>query len=200
MERAETLLQLGLSLARAGEGARAEQYLVAALQEGAGWERVVVPLVKLCVASARYQSALRYVQDGLDRDPESAALHYLAASLGLGLGKDDLVRHHVEQLARMPGLPKEALLFLGDYYRAEDAPRARHFYCRYLEQSPHGGGAARARSQLRADAQDVALHASQTEASRPACSDLYVAPVVRSGPLDPEHGPQADAAAAGSRL
>jgi len=141
---AEDLFYLAVSHARSGDLLRAEQYLSAARQRGYDESAVVYWLVRVCVASSRYQSALGHAADHLRDHPSDWSLRLIVASIHEALGDLVRARWELERIVRAaPGrpLPHYRLAML---YRSseEDQERAREHLAEYLRLTPRGPHAA----------------------------------------------------------
>jgi tetratricopeptide (TPR) repeat protein len=147
----EQLFEKGLLFAGSGQSIRAEQYFLAAVEEGENWDTVFPHLVETCVGSGRFRSALSHVQDGLRRSPDDPALHHLAASLYLGLGQLDDAYQEVALLEAGAMRPMKSLLFLGEFFAtvAHDEDRARRYYREFLASYPESPDALWVRAELR---------------------------------------------------
>src|SRR5262245_52067727 len=84
---AAVLFDRGMQLAYRGDALRAEQYLLLALRTGHPHEQVIVPLVRVCIASSRLRSALVHAQPFLRSHPRAWQLRYLVAAIELALGR-----------------------------------------------------------------------------------------------------------------
>src|SRR5262245_47189859 len=66
---AQALFEQGTLFARAGDVVRAEEYFVSAMNEGYPEERVLPPLLRVCVEAHRLTAALAYAEPYLAREP-----------------------------------------------------------------------------------------------------------------------------------
>lgn len=144
----EILLEKGRNYARLGQSVRAEQYLLAALRQGAEPRLVYPTLVETCVQSGRLQSALVHVQAAIALSPTDARLRQLAASLYLALGQQEQAGFEAARLAESVGSSDQTLYFLGDFYEfgKKDDRTAEAYYRKYLARLPEGSEAYWARS------------------------------------------------------
>ena len=149
-ESGQHLFEAGTSLATAGDFVRAEQYFSAAIQRGYPEERVIGPLVEVCVRSQRLRLAIGYAQPYLDLHPSVWQLRYLVASIQLGMGHAELARDELLRVIHdAPDSPDPHYL-LADVLRElggnDAAPRAE--LERYLVLAPTGRHAEEARAVL----------------------------------------------------
>lgn len=147
---AEELFVLAVSYAHAGDLLRAEQYLSAARRRGYNTSSVVYWLVRVCVASSRYQSALNHSDDYLRDHPGDWSLRFVVASIHEALG--DAARAQFELERIVEARPDEPLPHyrLAMLYRGRDSTqvRASEHFQRYLELDPNGPHAAEVRAAL----------------------------------------------------
>ncbi len=152
--RPEDALGLDLSargeeLAGAGDDIRAEHYFVAALEVGAPVDEVLPRLLKVCVRSQRYSSALQYAQDyGSGAEP-TETLQLVTASLYLATADVGKAQALLERLVAS-GASARAHLMLGDIYAEDlrDYARADEQYTAYLALAPDDAEAAQVRLRL----------------------------------------------------
>jgi tetratricopeptide (TPR) repeat protein len=148
---AGALLDRGIALLHAGDGLRAEQYLVLAVRAGAPAARAIVPLVQACVLSSRLQSALEHALPHLRRHPEAWRLRMLVAAIQLALGRSELARRELERVQRaQPDAP--AAHYLAAVIARDqlgDARAASASFAAYVRAAPRGEHAAEARAWLR---------------------------------------------------
>lgn len=134
------LFERGLALARAGDAVRAEQYLLLAQRAGYPAERVIVPLVQVCIAVSRLRTALAHAQPFLRLHPDAWQLRYLTAAIHLALEQPaDAVVELQRVLAAQPDAAQAHYLLgvtLRDGFR--DLESARRSFETYLRLSPHG--------------------------------------------------------------
>ena len=150
-QAAAALYARGVESAGREDFSRAEQYLAAALGRGYPESRVVPWLVRVCLASARLRTALRYAEPYLLRHPDDAALLHLVAAIRLSLGDAAGARtalEHVVELAPDHAQARYLLaVVLRDGFDEPDA--AARELSAYLLVRPRGEHAAEARSFLR---------------------------------------------------
>ncbi len=147
---ADELFAIAISYATSGDLLRAEQYLVASLDRGYDSSSVVTWLVRVCVASSRYQSALRHSGDYLREHPDDWSLRLVIASIHEALGDPMAAQLELERIVE--ARPNEALphFRLAMLYHGRDSTRARatEHLREYLRLEPNGSHAAAARATL----------------------------------------------------
>jgi tetratricopeptide (TPR) repeat protein len=146
----DNLTRRGLAFADMGDLTRAEQYLAAALEQGASPRQVVPPLLHVCVAAGRHRAALVYAREygaPLASDPQFG---FVLAVLESAVGDQDvavtLLRRTVRALpAHAEAHYQLALLLL---LRGGDDEAGLHLH-EYLKLAPEGKFADDAREKLK---------------------------------------------------
>jgi len=140
----------GQALLSAGDGVRAEQYLLLAQREGYPEGRVIAPLVTACAASFRLRAALEHARPFLRRHPRAYRLRALVASIDLALG--DSAEAHAELARVVRELPADAharyLLAVTERDGLSDPEAAAQSFRAYLALAPTAAHAAEARAWL----------------------------------------------------
>ena len=147
---AEPLIEQAEAFAAAGDNMRAEQYLTAALSQGADERRVLPLLVKACISDERYRSAAQYLEEYLRRHPSQQNARFLLASLHLALGQPDVAARELEVVLKTNPQHAEAHFALATLLRDSAASYAAadtHFR-EYLALRPDGVHAEEARGSL----------------------------------------------------
>lgn len=147
---AEELFVLAVSYASSGDLLRAEQYLGAARERGYDRSSIVSWLVRVCVASSRYQSALSHSNDYLRDHPSDWPLRLVVASIHEALGNLDRAELELERVVKArpdAALPHYRLAML---YGRREATRmkAPDHLREYLRLAPSGPHAAEVRAVL----------------------------------------------------
>jgi len=148
---AARLFTRALELAELGEFIPAEQFLQAARAQGYPEEQVIKELVKVCLSSSRYDSALDYAVPYLERHPDAWELRQVVATIYIARG-DGIAAHDElsELVVQRPDAPSPHYLLaivLRDDFR--DHERAQASFERYLGLAPDGPHAPEARAWLR---------------------------------------------------
>ena len=94
----------GRELAKAGDYVRAEQYLAGALEAGGEVDAILPALLRVCVASERYEAALAYTERYEPEASDSPELELVLAALQLGLGQVENERRSLELGLVLDGL------------------------------------------------------------------------------------------------
>jgi tetratricopeptide (TPR) repeat protein len=158
---AEDLFKEGVAHALRGDTLRAEQYLNASKQRGYDPEAVVAWLVRACVASSRYRTALTHATAYLRENPSDWWLHFVVANIHDALGDVERARSELELVVEAkPDRPLPHYR-LGVLYRERLANRdlSRLHFREYLRLEPRGSHAAEVRAALAA--QSAAEHGPQ---------------------------------------
>lgn len=143
---AAALYERGLAFAASGDALRAEQYLVMARRAGYPEAELIVPLVRVCIASARLRAALAHAEPYLRANPGASRLRYLVAAIQLALGHPEEAARELRRIiAAEPGAA-QAHYLLGVTLRdgLHDAAGARASFEAYLRVAPAGPRAAEA--------------------------------------------------------
>jgi tetratricopeptide (TPR) repeat protein len=146
----EELEQRGLAFAVIGDLTRAEQYLSAALSQGAEVHRVLPALVHVCIEAGRYRAAGEYLRAHMLEDPDNSKLHLLYGLLEASVGDRDVaLREYDAALREHPDDPDTHFalaILLRD--GVGDAVAADAHFREYLRLVPKGAHAAEARASL----------------------------------------------------
>lgn len=147
----EALYENGLAAADQGDFIRAEQYLAAAVERGFPEAEAVPALVKVCLASSRFRSALRHAVPYLERHPTEWSLRYLVGTIYLGIGDSQSARIELEKVtmdAPDQGPPHYLLGLLARDELGDPALARQHFES-YLKIVPSGSRALEVQAALR---------------------------------------------------
>lgn len=137
------LFSQGKFFAARGESVRAEQYFLAAGQQGVPREEVFSALLQSCVESGRLRSALHHVEEEMRLDSDEAGLLQLAASLSWALDHKRAAFGFVSRLEQVAARRRPSLLFLAEFYEAHavDLERSVSYYRAALQLSPEAADA-----------------------------------------------------------
>lgn len=147
---AADLVERAGAFSAAGDHLRAEQYLSAALAQGADERRVLPRLLAACVADQRYRDGMQHVETYVRRHPADNGAHFLLGTLEVALGH---VERGVAELTLVVGLAPEhaeAHYALAVVLRDQvgDAAGADRHFREYLRLRPGGSHAEEARGSL----------------------------------------------------
>jgi predicted Zn-dependent protease len=147
---AESLIAQARAFARVGDYLRAEQYLNAALAQGADEERVFPLLLRACIDDQRYREAVQHVEDHLRRHPARPAVRFLLATLLLAIGRPEPARKELESVVAADPAQADAHYTLALVLRdvAGDFGAADAQFREYLRLRPQGSHADAARGAL----------------------------------------------------
>jgi tetratricopeptide (TPR) repeat protein len=145
----EINLQFGDEAVAGGDLLRAEQYYLRAEALGVPQDTIVPRIVRVLVASKRYDEALDRCNKRLAAKPGDRATRFVEASLLVALERPKDAERELNALVRTQPKDPEAYLALGKLYRdGNDAEHARVMFEKYLELAPDGRDAAAVRFEL----------------------------------------------------
>ena len=132
----------GKQLADAGDYVRAEQYLAGALEAGGEVDQVLPVLLRVCVASERYEAALAYAERYEPQARNSPELMLVIAALQLSVGQVEAARRSLEGVLAQAD-NAQAHYMLGDlyYHNLQDFGAADKHFRQYLALAPRGAHA-----------------------------------------------------------
>jgi tetratricopeptide (TPR) repeat protein len=147
---ASDLVERARGFSASGDHLRAEQYLSAALSQGADERRVLPLLLAACVADQRYRDGLQHVESYVRRHPRDQGARFLLATLQLALGRFDRGIDELTAVVAVAPRHAEAHYALAVVLRDElgDAARADRHFRAYLRLRPGGSHAEEARGSL----------------------------------------------------
>jgi tetratricopeptide (TPR) repeat protein len=144
------LVERARAFSAAGDHLRAEQYLSAALSQGADERRVLPLLLASCVADQRYRDGLQHVESYVRRHPRDHGARFLLATLQLALGRFDRGIEELRGVVAVAPRHAEAHYALAVVLRDQlgDAAGADRHFRAYLSLRPSGAHAEEARGSL----------------------------------------------------
>ena len=147
---AADLVERARAFSAAGDQLRAEQYLSAALSQGADERRVLPLLLAACVADQRYRDGLQHVESYVRRHPRDYGARFLLATLELALGRFERGIAELEGVVAVAPRHAEAHYALAVVLRdqMQDADGADGHFRAYLRLRPQGSHAEEARGSL----------------------------------------------------
>jgi tetratricopeptide (TPR) repeat protein len=158
-ESASKLLARGKAFASIGDYTRAEQYLAAALEQGADPKIVMPLLLKACVAEQRYRVAINYAEPELRKHPSNYRLRFVLASLYETIGDIAGARGQLERVIKDKPDDAPVHFALGVLLRDKegDLVGADVQFREYLRLDPTGDHAEEARDSLLKTKADLEL-------------------------------------------
>lgn len=147
---AQDLFDNGVGHAQAGDLVRAEQYITAASDRGQAASDTVPWLVRICIASNRYQAALGHAEPYLRSHPEDWSLRFLVGTIHGALGNLEQARQELERAAHDAPDQADVHYHLGTLYAEsfDDRATALVHYRRYVELNPDGKHAREVRAYI----------------------------------------------------
>lgn len=146
----DKLIERGRAFAAVGDMTRAEEYLAAALDQGAKPSDVMPMLLQVCVQTGRYRSAVQHAENQLRVHPDDVNTRFVLGTLYAALGESKEARNTLEQVvAARPEEPRVhyALAVLARDNENDVVAADRHFR-EYLRLEPMGAHAEEARASL----------------------------------------------------
>lgn len=137
---ADKLVDRGTAFAEMGDLTRAEQYLVAALDQGAQPRRALTALLRVCVAAGRHRAAIVYAREYGAELSNDAQFEFILALLESAMGEPDAAIDHLRGVVRRAPSHAEAHYRLAALLEERDSDRgevAFHLH-EYLRLEPKG--------------------------------------------------------------
>lgn len=147
---ADKLFDRGRAFAQVGDLTRAEEYLVAALDQGKPAAVVLPELFSVCVRAGKYRVAVQYAEQHLARHPRDVSTRFVLGSLYAALGEGAAARRALEEVVREHPREARAYYALAVLMRdtEHDPVAADRYFRRYLELDAGGLHADEARESL----------------------------------------------------
>lgn len=186
---AQQLYDHGVGLAQRGDHVRGEQYITAAMEKGYPQAEALPMLLRICVASSRYASALHYAEPYLRDHPDDWRLRYLVATIHLGLGHPRQARQELERVINTaPDAPVPYYTLGMLHTESGEIATGRPLLERYLELAPQGSHAPEVRATLADPNPNRIERIEPTELQPPPPSNPPANPPAPSGtqPANPE--------------
>jgi tetratricopeptide (TPR) repeat protein len=146
----ENLVDRGKAFAAVGDTTRAEEYLAAALDQGADAREVLPLLLQVCVQTGRYRSAIQHAENHLRKHPNDVRTRFVVGTLYGAIGETKDAKSALETvLSATPDDAKAhyALAVLARDNESDVVGADRHFR-EYLRIEPNGSHAEEARASL----------------------------------------------------
>ena len=147
---AQALFEKGRATAAVGDLTRAEQYFVAALKAGGSEQKIIKPLLLVCITDQRFPVALEYAEQYLYRHPNDVDVLFVAASIHAALGEPGRARELLEVVVREQPESAEVHYALATVLREPGGSpsQANQHDLEYLRLDPKGAHAEQARARL----------------------------------------------------
>ncbi len=146
----DNLVDRGKAFAAVGDTTRAEEYLSAALDQGANPKEVLPLLLQVCVQTGRYRSAIQHAENHLRKHPEDVRTRFVLGTIYAAIGETKDAKSALEMVvAARPDEPSAhyALAVLARDSESDVVGADRHFR-EYLRIEPAGSHAEEARASL----------------------------------------------------
>lgn len=145
----ERLVERGRGFAAVGDYTRAEEYLAAALEQGANPRKVLPQLIEICVHTGKFRSAIQHAENHLRRHPDDVRTRFVAATLHAALNETREAQKQLQTVVEVRPNEAKAYYALGVLARDnEDAVAADRNFREYLRLEPNGEHVEEARAAL----------------------------------------------------
>lgn len=146
----DKLVDRGRAFAAVGDTTRAEEYLAAALEQGADAREVLPQLLEVCVQTGRYRSAIQHAENHLRRHPDDLRTRFVVGTLYAAIGETKDAKRELATVVEKR--PNEAKAHYALAVLARDSDNdlvaADHHFREYLRIEPNGAHAEEARGSL----------------------------------------------------
>jgi len=146
----DKLVERGRAFAAVGDHTRAEEYLAAALEQGADPKEVLPSLLEVCVQTGRYRSAIVHAENHLRRHPDDVRTRFVVGTLYAAIGETRDAKAALASVLEARPNEAKAHYALGVLARdsEQDAVSADKHFREYLRIEPNGSHAEEARGSL----------------------------------------------------
>lgn len=145
----KTLVERGRAFAATGDLTRAEEYLGAALEQGAEPRTVIPLLLAVCIQDGRIRLAVQYAEDYLRSHPNDAHTRFVLGTLYAALGETEHAEKELRRVLREKEDEAQAHYALAVLLRDRgDTQGAEEQFRDYLRKEPRGPYAEEARASL----------------------------------------------------
>ena len=146
----DKLVDRGRAFAAVGDTTRAEEYLAAAIDQGADPREVLPLLLQVCVQTGRYRSAIQHAENHLRKHPTDMRTRFIVGTLYVAIGETKDAKNALDMVVTaQPDDSKAhyALAVLARDNESDVVAADRHFR-EYLRIEPNGAHAEEARASL----------------------------------------------------
>lgn len=146
----EKLVNRGKGFAAVGDLTRAEEYLAAALDEGADPKDILPLLLDICIRGGKYRSAIQHAENHLRKHPSDHATWLVVGTLHAALGEDREAKDALQRVveARPDDAQAHYVLAILARDNENDVISADRHFREYLRIEPNGPHADEARASL----------------------------------------------------
>ena len=146
----DKLLDRGKAFAAMGDHTRAEEYLAAALDQGADAREVLPLLLNVCVQTGRYRSAIQHGENHLRKHPDDMRTRFVVGTLYAAIGETKDAKSNLETVVSARPNDAKAHYTLAILARdsENDVVGADKHFREYLRIEPNGAHAEEARASL----------------------------------------------------
>jgi tetratricopeptide (TPR) repeat protein len=146
----DNLTDRGKAFAAIGDLTRAEEYLAAAIDQGANPREILPLLLDVCVRGGRYRSAIQHAENHLRRNPHDHATRLVVGTLYAALAEVKEAKTALEQVVEARPNDAQAHYVLAVLARDQesDVVMADRHFREYLRIEPNGSHAEEARASL----------------------------------------------------
>jgi tetratricopeptide (TPR) repeat protein len=146
----DNLTERGKAFAAVGDLTRAEEYLAAALDQGATPKEILPLLLDVCVRGGRYRSAIQHAENHLRRNPNDYSTRLVVGTLYAALAEVKDAKRELETVVEARPNDAQAHYVLAVLARdnENDVVSADRHFREYLRIEPNGAHAEEARASL----------------------------------------------------
>jgi uncharacterized protein HemY len=146
----DKLLDRGKAFAAFGDTTRAEEYLAAALDQGADPREALPLLLQVCVQTGRYRSAIQHAENHLRKHPDDIRTRFVVGTLYVAIGETKDAKSNLETVvsARPDDAKAHYALAVLARDNENDVVGADRHFREYLRIEPNGAHAEEARASL----------------------------------------------------
>lgn len=146
----DKLVDRGRAFAAVGDTTRAEEYLAAAIEQGADPREVLPLLLQVCVQTGRYRSAIQHAENHLRKHPTDLRTRFIVGTLYVAIGETKDAKNALDMVVTAQPDDSKAHYALAVMARdnESDVVAADRHFREYLRIEPNGAHAEEARASL----------------------------------------------------